>query len=292
MYLIVLLVCGMVFVRTAVAFDEEIERLTKLLEQEPNRVDLLKRRALIFRLEARLGEALSDLDRARSLDPNDREVRLQRGLTLSGLRRDQEAETELNVFLERETGRPQVFALAERGRIRARTGRPALAIVDFTAAIAIRPVLELYLARGQVQESMSQLAAAAAGYQIAISRLGRTISLTTALIRVQLAQRQFQSALALVDQEIARAPVKTLWLLRRAEVLAAMGQTAQAQSELQAALAEANSVLERKITAIHLLSRAKVLIAMARLEEARADLDDCVGLTPGFVDCRTLLNRL
>jgi hypothetical protein len=152
--------------------------------------------------------------------------------------------------------------------------------------------LELHLDRGQVQESTGQLGAAAAGYGAALSRLGRANSLTTALIRVQVAQRQFQSALALVDQEVTRAPVKTLWLLRRAEVRTAMGQPDQAQADLEAALAEANRVLGRKITPIHLLSRAKVLIAMARFADARSALDSCVELVPGFAECRQLLDNL
>jgi len=290
--LIALTLHGFTFAPRAVADEEYIARLTELLKKEPNRIDLLKLRALLLRQEGRPAEALNDLDRARQLDPNDREVRLQRGLTLSTLRRDQEAETELNVFLELEKGRQQVFGLAERGRIRARTGRPDLGIVDLTAAIAIQPVLELYLARGQVQESMGQLREAAAGYQNGISRLGRATSLTTALIRVQLAQRQFQSALTLIDQEVTRASAKTLWLLRRAEVRAAMGQLAQAKLDQEAALTEANRVLEKKVTPIHLLSRAKVLIAMARLEEAKSDLEDCVGLVPRFAECRQLLENL
>jgi tetratricopeptide (TPR) repeat protein len=217
---------------------------------------------------------------------------LQRGLTLSELRRDAEAESDLDAVLKLETGLKRVSALAERGRIRARTGRPALGVADLTAAIDLHPVAELYLARGQVLESTGQLGAAATGYQNGISRLGRANSLTTALFRVQVAQGQFQSALALVDQEIARLPVKTLWLLRRAEVRAAMGQEAQTKVDLDEALIEANKVLEKKITPIHLLSRAKVLIAMARFREARLDLEDCVGLVPRFAECRQLLGTL
>jgi tetratricopeptide (TPR) repeat protein len=290
--LVALTLCGLAFVPRAVADEEYIARLTELLRKEPNRTDLRKLRGFLLREEGRPAEALSDLDRALQLDPNDPEVRLQRGLTLSVLRRDQEAESELNVFLKLQTGREQVFGLAERGRIRARTGRPALAIADLTAAIAIQPALELYLSRGQVQESTGQLGAAAAGYQDGISRLGRGNSLTTALFRVQLAQQQFQSALALVNQEVARAPVKTLWLLRRAEVRTEMGQLKEAQDDQEAALAEANRVLGRKITPIHLLSRAKVLIAMARFNEARSDLEECVGLVPRFAECRQLLASL
>jgi tetratricopeptide (TPR) repeat protein len=255
-------------------------------------VDLLKKRAYLLRLEARrLSEALSDLDRAAQLDPNDLEIVLQRGLTLSALGRDGEAEAELDDFIGRKADPARVFALLERGRIRARTGRPNPAIADYTAAIAIQPVLELYLARGQLQESLGQLAAAAAGYRDGISRLGRALSLITALVRVETARGRFQAALKQIDDELAQASVKTLWFLRRAYVLDAMGQSAQSQAELERALTEANRVLTRKATAIHLFSRAKVFVALGRPDDAKRDLEMSVRLAPGFAEARNMLQK-
>ncbi len=283
---------GAAFVPAAFAEEDEVAGLTELLNQDPNNVDLLKQRAALLRLEQRHSESLGDLDRARLLEPNDPQIGLLRAQTLSALRRDQDAEVELEIFLRSETGRRRLFALAERGHIGARAGRTGPAIADYNAAIAIEPALDLYLARGKLQESSGQAGAAAAGYQNGISRLGRATSLTNALIRLQIAQGQFQSALAVIEGELARASIKTLWLLRRAEVLTAMGQGGEAQTELARALAEANRVLENKVTGLHLLSRAKVLVAMGLFQDARDDLEDCVVLAPGFVDCRLLLRQL
>jgi predicted Zn-dependent protease len=291
-FLVALTICSRPYAPPVVSADDEVAGLTELLNKDPNNVDLLKQRAALLRLEQRHSESLGDLDRARLLEPNHREIGLRRAQTLSALRRDQDAEVELEVFLKLETGRARVFALAERGHINARAGRTGPAIADFTAAIAIEPALDLYLARGKLQEAMGQQGAAAAGYQNGISRLGRAASLTTALIRLQIAQGQFPAALSLIDGELARSPIKTLWLLRRAEVLAAMGQAAEAESELTRALTEANRVLEKKVTGIHLLSRAKVLIALGRFQDARHDLEDCVALAAGFVECRVLLRKL
>jgi hypothetical protein len=91
---------------------------------------------------------------------------------------------------------------------------------------------------------------------------------------------------------LARTPIKTLWLVRRAEVLAAMGEPGGAKTDLAQALVEANRVLESKVTGLHLLSRAKVLIAMGLTQEAREDLEGCLAVAPGFVDCRLLLRQL
>ncbi len=290
--LVVVTICGGAFVPAAFAEKDEVAGLTELLNQDPNNVELLKQRAALLRLEQRHSESLGDLDRARLLAPNDRQIGLLRAQTLSALRRDQDAEVELEIFLKLETGPRQLPALAERGHVRARTGRPALAIADFTAAIAILPVLDLYLARGKLQESAGQTGAAVAGYQNAISRLGRVPSLTNALIRLQIAQGQFRSALNVIEGELARTPIKTLWLVRRAEVLAAMGEPGGAKTDLAQALAEANRVLGNKVTGLHLLSRAKVLIAMGLTQEAREDLEGCLAVAPGFVDCRLLLRQL
>jgi tetratricopeptide (TPR) repeat protein len=290
-FVLTLAIHGLSFQPFARAADEAAE-LTALLAKEPNRVDLLKQRGALYRLEGMLDNSLADLNRARQLDPNDREVRLQRGLTLSALRRDSESEAELTAFLKLESGVAQSRALAERARIRARTGRTDLAIADLTAAIAIRPSVDLYLYRGKIQEETGQNSAAAAGYQEAIARLGRVPGLTEALLRVQIAQGQFQSALSALDQEVARAPVKTTLLLRRAEILAASGEPAQAQTELAKALDEANRALHKRITGLNLLARAKVLMAMGRLEEAKSDLENCHNLVPTFAQCVELLKQL
>ena len=290
--LVVVTICGGAFVPAAFAEKDEVAGLTELLNQDPNNVDLLKQRAALLRLEQRHSESLGDLDRARLLEPNDPQIGLLRAQTLSALRRDQDAEVELEIFLRSETGRRRVFALAERGHIGARAGRTGPAIADYNAAIAIEPALDLYLARGQLQESTGQTGAAIAGYQNAISRLGRVPSLTNALIRLQMAQGRLQSALDVIEGELSRTPIKTLWLVRRAEVLAAMGEPARAKTDLAQALVEANRVLESKVTGLHLFSRAKVLIAMGLTQEAREDLEGCLAVAPGFVDCRLLLRQL
>jgi predicted Zn-dependent protease len=290
--LFVITLGGMGFVPAAFAEEDEVAGLTELLNQDPNNVDLLKQRAALLRLEQRHSESLGDLDRARLLAPNDRQIGLLRAQTLSALRRDQDADVELEIFLRSETGRARVFALAERAQIGARAGRTGPAIADYNAAIGIEPALDLYLARGRLQESAGQTGAAMAGYQNGISRLGRVPSLTNALLRLQLAQGQLQSALDVIEGQLSRASIKTLWLVRRAEVLAAMGDTARAKNDLGQALVEANRVLESKVTGLHLLSRAKVLIAMGLTQEAREDLEGCLALAPGFVDCRLLLRQL
>lgn len=272
--------------------DPEIEKITEQLTKDPNNVDLLVHRGQVYRSNGKFLESLLDLERAWLLDQENRTVILHRALTLSALGRNEEAEAALDYFLQEESDPKRVFALAERAHIRARTGRVAPAIADFTLAIQLHPTIELYLMRGQLQESLGNFENAAAGYQDGLAKLGDAILLKKGLIRLHIAQKQYGEALALVDEEVARSSVKTNWYLQRAEILALMGQPDAARLAYEHALSEADRVLGKRPTAIQLLARAEVLNAMGRVEEAKRDLRAAVQKAPHFAEADALLKKL
>ena len=273
-------------------FDPEIEEITEMLAKDPDSVDLLIRRGQVYRSNGKFIESLQDLERAWLLNRENRTVILQRALTLSALGRDKEAETALDAFLQNESDPKRVFALAERASIHARTGQAELAIADFTSAIQLQPTIDLYLTRGKLQESLGKLDAAAAGYQDGLAKLGDAILLKKGLIRLQILQKQYSEALALVDEEVASSPVKTSWHLQRAEILNNMGQPEAARLAYEQALSEANRVLEKRQTAMQLLARAEVYQAMGRMEEAKDDLRVAIQKTPHFAEADELLRKL
>jgi tetratricopeptide (TPR) repeat protein len=290
--ILALAVSGTVLVGVATAhpgLDHDIERATRLLADNPNQVDLLVQRGHLYRLDGKLIESLGDLDRARELDPNDRWVVLQRGLTLSAMGRDGEAEADLDSFLK-EGG--AALAYMERGRIRARTGRTQRAITDLTSAIHMQPDVESYLLRGRLQVSVGQLAEAAAGYRGGLSRLGGAVLLKEELIKVEMARARHQVALKLIDQALTQAAVKSPWHLRRAEVLAASGHPERVRAELGRALAEASRLLAKRPCGIHLVSRSRVHAAMGNLAAARQDLKLALRKSPRFKEARKLLADL
>lgn len=268
----------------------DIERVSRELVAEPDRVDLLLRRAILFRLNDEPAKSLVDLDRARVLEPENITVVLQRGLALSALKRDGEAEVELGRYICVGGGRPE--ALAERARIRERTNRPALAIEDYGAALALRSDVAWYLARGRLQELLGQLDEAATGYREALAQVGGAVVVRDALIRVEIARGRYADALAELDTLLAQAPNKTKWLLRRAKVRQASGAAAGVAQDFAEALREADHAVTRRKTALSLCSRAEVLIALGRLAEARRDLLEANRLVPAFADARTLLAEL
>ncbi len=161
-----------------------------------------------------------------------------------------------------------------------------------TSAIQLQPTIELYLIRGKLQESLGKLEDAAAGYQDGLAKLGDAILLKKNLIRVQIAQKQYGEALALIDEEVARSSVKTPWHLQRAEILDKMGQPDAARLAYEQALSEANRVLGKRPTAMQLLARAEVYHAMGRMEEAKQDLRVAIQKTPHFAEADDLLKKI
>ncbi len=297
--------------------DPEIQEITEQLAKNPNDVDLLITRAWNYRKNGKFINALADIDRANRLDPGNQEILLERGLTLSALRRDVEAEVVLDRFLDEGAAKVSggiaarilgttsarisertsdknllLTALVERAYVHSRMNKVDMAIEDFTSAITVRPLTPLYLSRGKLQESLGQFDLAANGYREGLARVGNALQLKKGLIRVSIKRQQFDYALKLVDQELARASVKTAWYLRRAEILDMMGQEDASRMAKEKALTEANRVLRKRTTALNRLLRGKVYMALGQRPDARRDLESAVQMAPNLDEARELLGIL
>ena len=208
-------------------------------------------------------------------------------MTLAALGRDAEAEPELTQYIEQ--GPPSSVALAQRARLRARADRSAAALEDYTASLRIEPDVDLFLERGGLQEKEGLWTEASKGYREALAKVGGASNLRLALVRTELAAGRPAEALQVIDDAMARLPIKTEWLLRKADVLEAMGRQDAARTQREAALAEAERVLGERATGIHLVSRAKALLALGRPESASIDLEAALAKSPQFTEARDLL---
>lgn len=295
MFLLALGFAPLVFTETAVSHSDvapEIAEITAKLADQPNNVALLLQRGQLYRYNGKFSESLTDLEQAWLLERENRQVALERCRTLMALERMGEAEAALNQYLQNEVGLSRVVALGERAHLYARTGRADLAIMDLSEALQFYPTVEFYVLRGHLLEQTGQFDAAAVGYREGLNRLPQANVLRKKLIHVFIVQGQYPEALALIDQELAVAPVKTAWYLKRAQVLAALGQTmAMNQARLQA-LAEATHVLTKRPTALHRIARAKVYQALGQLEAAKQDLRVAMQIAPNFANAHDLLRKL
>ena len=294
-YSLTIAICSMVFVGTVaahLAVDPEIEKITAKLVDEPNNVDLLLLRGQLYRFNEKFTDSLNDLNQALLLDPKNVRIILERSRTLVALGRESEAETGFEQCLEGKTGISRMVPLVERANLYARTGQADLAIADFSEALQLYPTVELYLARGRLQEELGQLDAAVAGYLEGLSQLPHASILRKTLIRIKMSQGHYSEALTLIDDELASASAKTEWYLRRAEVLDALGQTEAADSARTHALAEANRILAKRPNALKRLARAKVYQALGQLEAAKQDLRLVMQNAPRLTEADTLLKKL
>ena len=124
---------GIVWGHEGVHYD--IEFVTAELAKSPDRVDLYVRRGHLYRLDKHLEASLADLDRAVSLEPDNHDALLQRGITLAAMGRDTEAESLFDRVARERPDEARVWLA--RGHLRARTGREELAIADYTKAIEL-----------------------------------------------------------------------------------------------------------------------------------------------------------
>jgi len=267
----------------------DIAGASEAIDREPLRAELYVARAYLERLDEEYDSALADVGRALELDPANLPAFAERGMTLSALGRDAEADAALTRFVQAGGTGP---TFAERAKVRERQGRKNEAIADYTSAIALRPDVEFYLTRGAIQESIHDLAAAATGYRDGREKLGHAVTLDLALIRVETARKRYSAALAVIDEQLASAAVKTDWYLRRAEVLTAAGRSNEARVARATALEQANLAVAQNASGIHLFSRAKVQAALGRVEDAKHDLELVLEKSPRFAEARELLAAL
>lgn len=269
--------------------QSEIERRTQQLRLDPESVELLAERGRSLRAAGLLEESLVDLKRAFELDHHNAQAALQLGLTLSALRRDDQAKSALMHALD--LNDRSALAYAELGAIRVRNGRADLAVFDFDAALEIEPRVETFLAQGSALESLGRLAEAAATYQSGVDRTGAD-TIVRALIRVQVARGHHEEALALIENGAERAAVKTRWLLARAFVLDSAGKAAEARRARRRALLEAGRRVAERATALTLTERARTRFELGYRDAARADLVRALQLTRDYAPAVELLEKL
>ena len=271
--------------------DHDIEGATQRLAQHPTDAGVLLQRARYYRLDGQLEYSLGDLDRARELDPENLAISLQRGLTLSALRRDGEAEAELNRVLDRGDGGAAGFA--ERAKIRSRSGRVGLAISDLNAAIALQPGLDLFLERGRLQESDAKLDEAAKGYREGLDHVGDAVLLRRAAIRVEIERKRYDDALRMIDEQIDKGQLQT-------GVAAGPGRSpgshgARSGGPEQArfeALARASQALRKRPTSANLVARAQAHLALGDVPAARRDLEQALRNSPQMSRARAMLSAI
>jgi tetratricopeptide (TPR) repeat protein len=268
----------------------EIAKLDTKIQKEPHNTALYIERAMLLRREGQFGRALVDLAQAQKLDPHRREIVLEKGLTLAAKGETKEAESLLSAYLA--SGLPSAKAFEARGKIRENGKRFVEARADYSAAVALAPGPDLFLARGRMDEALGHWDDAARGYAEGLRILSGAIVLRLALVRVEHQRGHYDRAIALIDDILPTLAVKADWLLLRADQHAAAGQPAKARQDREEALREADARLALRPTDFGHLVRAKALIALERKKEAVIELEMVVAHAPKLEEARQLLDEI
>jgi tetratricopeptide (TPR) repeat protein len=217
---------------------EQIEVLSRRIEQAPGEVTLYLKRAELYRQHALLPEAEADCEKFLDLGGNAAEGLL----CLARIRLDRdhlaEAMILLNQVLE---NRALIPAFLLRAEANGRMKKPKAAADDYERAIQLfeapyHAQPDVYVAQALARVDAKQIDEAIAGLERGMKRVGPVISLQQAALDIEREQGRWTAALRRVDGILTDAPRKEEWLALRGELLMELDRPEEAQAAFADAL--------------------------------------------------------
>lgn len=212
---------------------ERIDVLDALLEQNPDHVANLLERADLYRRHRNFDEALADLKHARLLSPASEVVYYLTGLALLEQGKLNEAESALQEFISRSPNNPRGYVALAKVFTQQQQHLNAAQAYEFAIENQPTPTPDLYLARAQAYMYAGEpyLSQALAGLEEGITSIGPLITFQKLAIEVELAQGNHQNAIDRVDGILRNVDRKETWLVKKAKVLASIGQNEKANQQ-------------------------------------------------------------
>ncbi len=265
----------------------EIRDTSARIHDAPDDVELRLRRADLYRRAEHYRDALADLRVVARLDPDRRELLLQRALVHVAMGKTAAARRDLDAFVD--GGEANALAYWTRAKLRRDTDDLEGARADYDAAIALGSTPDAYLERAAVDEARGDLEAAAAG--LAEGCEGHAPPVVLMLARVDVERRRGATAIALelVDQLLATAPHRADWTLTRAEILTELGRDDEALADRLRALAFAEAAVVGRGSALHRLTRGRVYLALGETTAARDEFAWVLTHAPHLTEAASLL---
>jgi predicted Zn-dependent protease len=212
--------------------EQQIDALTRRIEQEPGQATLFLRRAELHRIHRNWSAARSDYREARRLDPGLDAVDLCLGRMDLDRDRPRRAKAALDRYLLRRPADAEGLTL--RGQALALLGETQAAVDDYRRALAVPgprppdPDTYLDLARLVAGKGDDHRDAALRVLDSGIATLGPVVSLQMAAMRIEISLRRYDQALQRLDTITSQAGRKERWILKRAEILHQAGRTQEA----------------------------------------------------------------
>jgi predicted Zn-dependent protease len=245
------------FLSTATAHvgvHEEIEILSRLIEQDPSNPELYVSRGEAYRLHRRWDSAIKEFSKALDIAPDNVAATIGLGRTYLDKGNPSRALTFLDKSLAQEPG--NVRALILRAQANMKTGKPLKAAADYSSAIEKfsgkrKPLPDYYLdrARAYAAAGDTYLDRALQGLDEGITVLGNIRALELYAVELEIMRGNPDSALERLDSILARATRKEFLLLQRGDILTAADRTTEAiRNYLAAKAAIENLPSQRRYT--------------------------------------------
>jgi len=217
---------------------DQIASVTGQIRQDPQNAMLFLKRAELFRVHGEWDAAQADYDRVTQFASDFAAIDFFRGRMLLEAGRPEPARKSLDHFLEKQPNHAE--ALIARARVLVKLGDGEGAANDFTRAISRlpEPKPDYYLERAQALAGAgnSHVDDALRGLDEGIQKLGPLIALRVRAVDLELSRKNFDGALARLEQIIAQSPRRETWLARKGDILEQAGRTGEARAAYAAAL--------------------------------------------------------
>ncbi len=267
--------------------EHEIEELTERIAKGGESADLLLQRAIEYQVLGKNAEAAKDLERALQLEVQSVMAHRELSRAYFALGKTNEALQTISQALKIASEPPDHAALliARAEILRARKDHKK-ALDDANRAIREYPVnVEWYLVRSQMQAQLKQKKERLKGLEEGIKTTGSGV-LETEWIDALIDDGQHARALERIESELKNSRLRSSWLIRRAKVRQAFGKTAEAKSDLEAAIAELNGRINATSPDPSLMAdRGMARELLGNKEDARKDYEQArdKGLTDEWV---------
>jgi tetratricopeptide (TPR) repeat protein len=219
---------------------EQIIEVTKLIEQNPNEASLYLKRGELHRHHCNWKEALVDYGKAANINPNLTIVDLARAKMMLEAGWPGKAKVSLDRFLLKHPNQSEALVL--RARALATLGKYLEAAEDFTNALSSlsNPEPEYYIERSHAlsKAGPDHIEDALHGINEGLRKLGQIVTLQLYAIDLELKLKNYEAALARLEQIAAQSPRKEKWLLQRGEILQKAGRYDEAHKAFSKALKE------------------------------------------------------
>ena len=211
--------------------------VTEQITKDPNNARLFLERGELHREHQDWKAAKADYDRAAQMDPKLAVVDFCRAKMLADSGQWPAARAKLDGYL---AGNPlDARAFVARARVLVKLGERKSAVADFTRGIELsrEPQPEFFLERAQALVADGEVNEALRGLDEGVKRLGPLVTLQLAAIDLNVAQKNYDAALARLDTVLSQAARKESWLARRGDLELLLGRAADARQSYAAAQA-------------------------------------------------------